>query len=142
MFYAASPAVARRLAPALTVERFPFRDEARYWTIPWKHNERSAELFAAKALAEAGPDGVLWPDSTSRHPLLLVKQRDGLAPGVWIVHPGNPLPNYEAAPNVFKAVLNGRNLYVCGHERIMLPADEIELVKNQKVLSRVVWKER
>ncbi len=143
VFYTVAPALARKVAPGFTTaERFPFRDEARYWLTPWKHNERSAELFAAKALAEAGPDGIIWSDSTSRYPLLLVQQRDGLSPGVWVVHPGKPLPNYQANPELFRAVLNGRQLYVCDGENKLLPADKIQLVQNNEVLYRVVWKDR
>ena len=52
----------------------PFRDEVRYWLVPWKQDERSAELFAAAALKQAAPDGIILADSTSIYPLLLLQR--------------------------------------------------------------------
>jgi hypothetical protein len=54
----------------------PFRDELRYWAMPWKHNECSAESFATAALLEAEPNGVILSDETAYYPLLLVQERD------------------------------------------------------------------
>lgn len=85
VIYASAPAIAHRsgLMPQRARE-LPFRDEARYWLTPWKHNEQSAALFAASALAQAGPDGVIFPDSTSAYPLVLMQDVYGLAPEVRI----------------------------------------------------------
>ena len=81
VFYGSAPAIAR--AAGLHVpERQRFRDELRYWLVPWKHNEDSAERFAAAALKQAGPDGIILTDSTADEPILLVQRRDGLSPGV------------------------------------------------------------
>lgn len=51
----------------------PFRDEVRYWILPWKHDEHSAEDFAAAAIAKmnAAGDAALFADSTSAPPLML-----------------------------------------------------------------------
>lgn len=51
----------------------PFRDEVRYWILPWKHDEHSAEDFAAVAIAKmnAAGDAALFADSTSAPPLML-----------------------------------------------------------------------
>ena len=51
----------------------PFRDEVRYWALPWKHDESSAERFAAAAIAamDAKGDASLFADSTSAPPLSL-----------------------------------------------------------------------
>ncbi|GAG54642.1 unnamed protein product [marine sediment metagenome] len=62
----------------------PFRNEVRYWAVPWKHNECSAEHFAAAALNEAAPNGMIISDSTSYYSLLLVQKRDQKSPGVTI----------------------------------------------------------
>lgn len=43
----------------------PFRDEMRYWALPWKHNEHSACLFREAVLAETEPDAVVVADSTA-----------------------------------------------------------------------------
>jgi hypothetical protein len=50
----------------------PFRDEARYWLVPWKQNETSAQRFV-KAVEEQMPPGdVLAADSTAAAPLMAV----------------------------------------------------------------------
>ena len=57
----ASGAVPRR------ARELPFRDEMRYWALPWKHNERSAELFA-EAVREQFKErkgSLLWADATT-----------------------------------------------------------------------------
>lgn len=51
----------------------PYRDEVRYWTLPWKHNEYSAELFAEDVIEKMDrvPGRRLFADSTSAPPILL-----------------------------------------------------------------------
>lgn len=51
----------------------PFRDEVRYWTLPWKHDECSADLFALAAIARMDVlgEGSLYADSTSAPPIML-----------------------------------------------------------------------
>ena len=90
----------------------PFRNEVRYWLVPWKQDERSAELFAAAALKQAAPDGIILADSTSIYPLLLVQRLRGLSPSVAIQYNGNPLPGYSANPLAFRDRLGNRILYV------------------------------
>lgn len=43
----------------------PFRDEVRYWVLPWKQDENSAYRFMQAALAETEPDAVVVADNTS-----------------------------------------------------------------------------
>ncbi len=43
----------------------PFRDEIRYWVLPWKHNEDSAHRFVQAVLEQTEPDAVVVADSTS-----------------------------------------------------------------------------
>jgi hypothetical protein len=52
------------------------RDEARYWLVPWKHNERSAHRYARDAFAqvEATPNPVIIADSTALPVLQLAAQ--------------------------------------------------------------------
>lgn len=113
VFYATGPSLARWRSPVLVHQKrkLPFRDELRYWLVPWKHNEQSAELFAREALRQAGPDGVIIADSTAVHPLLLVQARDGLSPGVSVQYEGRPLPPYGRDPEAFRKALRKRNLY-------------------------------
>ncbi|MBR0057568.1 MAG: DUF2723 domain-containing protein [Kiritimatiellae bacterium] len=51
----------------------PFRDEIRYWILPWKHDEYSAELFAAAAIDAMNrrPGAMLFADTTSAPPVAL-----------------------------------------------------------------------
>lgn len=60
----------------------PFRDEIRYWTLPWKYDERSAEDFATAAIAamDNAGDSSLFADSTSAPPIML---RFSDASGKW-----------------------------------------------------------
>ena len=60
----------------------PFRDEIRYWTLPWKHDERSAEDFATAAIAamDNAGDSSLFADSTSAPPIML---RFSASSGKW-----------------------------------------------------------
>jgi len=124
VFYAAAPSLARQMPSAADwARRGEHRDELRYWLTPWKHNEDSAEQFAAAALAQAEPNGVILPDSTSKYVLLLMQWRDGAAPDVAIQHAWRPLPIYEpAADETFRAALAGRALYAVKAHDDHIPA--------------------
>jgi hypothetical protein len=80
LLYGMLPPVLKAVNVIVTRERvLPFRDEMRYWIVPWKHTETSAERFARAALQEAAPDGIIVCDSTSYYPLILKQMR---MPGV------------------------------------------------------------
>jgi len=112
VFHAAAPSLAGKCNVALThKQKLPFRDELRYWLVPWKHNEHSAELFASAALRQVSPDGVIISDSTAIHPLLLVQARDSLSPRVSVQYRGRPLPPYARDPEAFRRALGQRRLY-------------------------------
>ncbi len=65
------PAAQTRILAART-RLLPFRDEIRYWILPWKHDECSAENFARKAIAQMDEScGVLYADTTSAPPIQL-----------------------------------------------------------------------
>ncbi len=145
VFYGLAPSLARSAGVKLRRARdLPFRDETRYWLVPWKHDERSAEQFAAAALRQAAPDGVILPDRTSLYPLLLVGLRDAAAPGVVIQSGDGPLPAYDSDPQGFRRALGGRALYLVspieGYAPARLLADaEIRPPKTEgEVLHRAV----
>jgi hypothetical protein len=147
LFYANAPSLANMLKiNAHRSRELPFRDEARYWLVPWKHNEHSAEMFAAAALQQAAPDGIIIPDSTSLYPLLLVQRRDNLAPGVSIQFSGQPLPSYERNPSAFRAALAHHPLYVTTIAPAYLSASllqDADFAKGKdEVLYRVIWKQK
>ena len=82
--YAAVPAAVRAWKVPLpgSRRRLVFRDDARYWLTPWKHNEDSAERFARKAVEqiEAGESpAILFADNTSYWPLRWVADVEGKA---------------------------------------------------------------
>ncbi len=55
-----------------TDRALPFRDHARYWLSPWKHNEDSAGRFARTAIDQlqaTSPEAILFADTTSYWPL-------------------------------------------------------------------------
>ena len=83
VLYAAAPTIVDTCNVSVPrTSRRPFRDEVRYWLVPWKHNENSAAQFAAAALDEASPDGVILSDNTSRPALLLTQSVDDIAEDV------------------------------------------------------------
>jgi hypothetical protein len=55
----------------------PYRDEAAYWILPWKHNERSAEAFARAVLVETPSGATLYADSTTSPPLMMLELSGG-----------------------------------------------------------------
>lgn len=143
--YASAPSLIRAagMEPKRSRE-LPFRDEMRYWLIPWKHNERSAELFAAAALKQASPNGVILSDNTPNKPLVLVQYRDKIGANVTIQCDGNPLPPYSQNPKEFRRILGHRTLYivspVAGHLSKQL-LDDAKFIRNDgEVLYKAHWK--
>jgi len=60
----------------------PFRDEARYWLVPWKHDERSAQRFAEEVEGKLGKGDVLIGDLTAVSPLAAARAA-GMIAGEW-----------------------------------------------------------
>jgi hypothetical protein len=61
----------------------PFRDSARYWLTPWKHNEDSAGKFARQALGQLEEQEsmvLLYADRTAYWPLRWVNEVEGRCP--------------------------------------------------------------
>lgn len=74
ILYGSLPSLATRLGAAAKRQRvLPYRDELRYWLVPWKNNETSAQRFATEALQQAMPNGIIIADSTSETPLLALQ---------------------------------------------------------------------
>jgi len=86
-FFATAPRLARSFVGDLARQRKPFRDEVRYWLVPWKHNETSAQRFATETLTKAEAGTVLKPDGTAVYPLLLVQRLQRLGPDAVIQLP-------------------------------------------------------
>lgn len=99
------PAAKRRIL-ASRARLLPYRDEIRYWALPWKHNEDSAEFFAADAIATLDEmhDAVLYADSTSAPPLML-RSGDIHSPSWSLYTPWNDYSRFEAE------AIEGREVY-------------------------------
>ncbi|MFW5841109.1 MAG: hypothetical protein ACOCZE_11055, partial [Planctomycetota bacterium] len=97
----------------------PYRDEMRYWIVPWKHNEDSAERFARAGLDQA--DGhVILADTTSMFPLHLRRQLGDRAVEVWPA--GHKSVAALASPTRLSEALDGRGLFVVSPGQGNIPA--------------------
>ena len=135
-FCAAAPHLARKLGVGARREsRVAFRDEYRYWLVPWKHDESSARHFAAAALAQAAPDGVILADGTARYPLLIAQATSGASGGVLIPDDG---PGDDGE-------LLGRGVYTVQPSAALLPPGRRAGASFKKrphdPLYRVEWEE-
>ena len=92
--------------------QLPYRDEARYWLVPWKHDEDSAERFAREALQQAAPDGMIAADLTSLFPLLLVQERDDLGSDVSVMLHSRLDYQWRKDQQATRATLSSRPVYV------------------------------
>jgi hypothetical protein len=121
----------------------PFRDEIRYWAVPWKHTEYSAERFAAEALGEAAPKGMIISDSTSYYPLLLVQKRDQNASGVTIQSVLEPEQVYSVSE--YRNKILSTRVYTVLPEITFFPKNiqpHIKFIRDEgAVLYRAVWKD-
>lgn len=145
-FFVVGPELIERFGSARRDRELPFRDEGRYWLVPWKHNEQSARLFAEAALREASPNGVIFCADTASFPLLVVQELQGLSPQVTIQYRTQPLGNYDRASEAFRAALGDRPLYAVTNIPRYVPQkllQDAEFNKpSQGVLYRVLWKDR
>lgn len=74
------PLVLRAVVATARIEinrsrRLPFRDEVRYWLLPWKQDERSAENFVQGVGRQLGAGDILVADATAAGPLLAARAR-------------------------------------------------------------------
>ena len=111
--YAVLPSALQALNLTVARERvLPFRDEMRYWIVPWKHTEKSAERFARAALNEAAPDGIIVCDSTSYYPLILMQGRLQGTEGVSIEDYATMVHRYGAEPDALVRLLSERPVFI------------------------------
>ena len=69
--YIAVNATLHRIRPAMLLKHVPapFQDEIRYRTLPWKHNENSAERFAEEFAAKTESNAIMIADITAANAL-------------------------------------------------------------------------
>jgi hypothetical protein len=109
-------------AAGINIDRqrqLPFRNEARYWLVPWKRTERSAEYFASsvfhgKPEAPAPGHAIIVADPTAFYPLALAQRLDRARAELLIVggHEPWPIPHPDRDLDGFWAAVGDRPLYV------------------------------
>ena len=69
--YIAVNATLHRIRPAMLLKHIPapFQDEIRYRTLPWKHNENSAERFAEEFATRTESNAIMIADITAANAL-------------------------------------------------------------------------
>ena len=91
--FAVTASVALPLAAAMSAQPFaaamsagrpslPFREDLRYFTLPWKHNENSAERFVRAAAEVLPPDAFVYADITAYAPLACARRCGIISEGV------------------------------------------------------------
>ncbi|MCY2930910.1 MAG: hypothetical protein NTV86_15760 [Planctomycetota bacterium] len=145
VFYAAAPHLAAWVRPgALRHRNLPYRDEARYWLVPWKQDEDSADRFAREAFAQAGSVAVIVPDVAVARLLGAYGKIHPECAGVTVQVVGAPLPAYDRKPVEFRRVLGDRPLFVTMYENNpaaqAMARDAAFDQKPGEMLCRVIWK--
>ncbi len=84
----------------------PFRDEVRYWLIPWKQHEDSAARFVAAVGHQLNADDALLADATAAGPLLAARQVGMLSDAWGLVTPWTGLSDSEWVSRVQPGVGN------------------------------------
>jgi len=147
VFYAAAPSVLHAAGVRISRSRkLPFRDEMRYWLIPWKQNEDSAQRFATEALSFVRPGDVILGDSTSIYPLIVVKA-SGAEPADVRVLEHDDLPSrYDDDPQACRRSLAGRALYVVHptqdglSQKLIDDTEAIPCPTNSPILYLLLWR--
>jgi hypothetical protein len=143
--YGAGPWLVDRAGVEIRRERdLMYRDEVRYWLVPWKHNEQSAHRYSAHALQQAAPDGLIFADSTTIFPLLMTKERN---PEEWArvsVRPGNQSGNLaELSSTELQELSQTQGLYTVRPSLPPLPDETRPLLEIRRAesqpLHEVVW---
>jgi hypothetical protein len=147
VLYACGPWLADRVGVRVQRERpLMYRDEMRYWLVPWKHNERSAHRYAHHALEQANGEpgrSVILADSTTFWPVELVRE-DLRAADVHVrmgdgsleeILPGPP------AETLVEWLQNGLVYSVRRREHVRAAGEPVE-VRSQKDPDQPLWRLR
>ena len=131
--YAAAPTLAEKMQLNLgTRSDIPYRNDYKYFLQPWKTGYKGAEHFADEALDAAESDAIIFADSTTVAPLLLVQEVAGRRPDVKVV---SGVVSSKNAPSfnehTIEQLLNDRSVYVVSRQAGYCPAfvlDNYDLV--------------
>ena len=124
-----------------------FRDEVRYWAMPWKHNEHSADRFAQtvwrqmKPVCDAGNEPIILLGTTPLFPVVITQDMQRLCPRAQVQRDGRPLPLKRDAHAIRRAA-GTRPIYVLSPQSIPRPLRaHVRAVKDHPddVLYRLQW---
>ena len=147
-FYAAGPTLLRAAGIRISRSRkLPFRDEMRYWLVPWKQNEDSARRFSVSALEQGRSGSVILADSTAVYPLLVTRNANPEFEDIRIPEFHRSLSSYDDDPRGYRGALAGRSLYVVSPRqeglspRLLADTEAIACPTDSPVLYRLEWKQ-
>jgi hypothetical protein len=138
--YALTPSLVRHLDIELgTRGDVPFRDDIAYFLIPWKWGEQGPERFASTVLEQVSPDAIVYADTTTAGPLLVLQQTQGLRADVKIISPiasspGAPVLDEESVDRLVQDV----PVYVTSKRPGNSPAFMLKNYRMQK--SGLLWR--
>ena len=97
---------------AARTRALPFRNEARYWLVPWKHNEHSAQQFAEAVDKQLGAGDVLIGDLTAVNPIVAARAVGDVS-GAWrLVSGWSGETDEDAAAIVEQALFSKGRVFV------------------------------
>jgi len=122
--YAVAPAWAEKMQFNLgTRNNVPYRNDYKYFLQPWKTGYRGAEHFADEALDMVENNAIIFADSTTVAPLLLVQEIKGRRPDVKVV---SGVISSKNAPSfnehTIEQLLQGRAVYVVSRQAEYCPS--------------------
>ena len=137
--YAASPILARKMQLNIgTRDDIPYRDDYKYFLQPWKTGYKGAERFADEALDLVAENAVIYADTTTVAPLLLVQQVKGKRPDAKVV---SGIVNSKDAPRfdeqTIEQLLEDRSIYVVSPKPGYCP--EFVLENYDLVRAGILW---
>jgi hypothetical protein len=142
--YAVVPVLAEKMQFNLgTRDNIPYRNDYKYFLQPWKTGYRGAERFADETLDAVENKAIIFADSTTVAPLLLMQEVKGKRPDVKVVSgfiSSKNAPSFNE--HTIEQLLQGRAIYVVSQQPGYCPSfvlDNYNLVPSG-LLWRVVKK--
>jgi hypothetical protein len=144
--YAVAPAWAEKMQFNLgTRNNVPYRNDYKYFLQPWKTGYRGAEHFADEALDVVEKNAIIFADSTTAAPLLLMQEVAGKRLDVKVI---SGVISSKNAPSFNKhtieQLLQGRAVYVVSRQAGYCPSFVLDNYNLEQVghLWRVVEREK
>ncbi len=132
--YTIAPAWAEKMQFNLgTRNNVPYRNDFKYFLQPWKTGYRGAERFADEALDVVENNAIIFADSTTVAPLLLMQEIKGKRPDVKVVSGAISSKNAPSFnEHTIEQLLKDRAVYVVSRQAGYCPSfalDNYNLVK-------------